>query len=221
MKKLFDFQMISNMKIMAKTIIPLTALIVLTMINGMSGVNNPKKIMDASEEINNVHFVNVYNLQMLNYNFEQFQRIVFAHCVSDTEEAKRDLEAQISEVYASNSEVMEILNGTITEGENLEIYSEFQNDYAEFMNDFTKAIEYSAFGDKEAAAAMANGAIRDASDKISADINVMILNSQKAMVEKVGEQDKTYAIARGNAIGAGVMALMTSVVVFLIIVLQS
>ena len=39
---------LSNIKITVKTIVPLILLIVLTILNGVSGVTNPKKIMDAT-----------------------------------------------------------------------------------------------------------------------------------------------------------------------------
>lgn len=219
MKKNLNFKLISNMKIVAKTIIPLCVLIALTLLNGVSGVTNPRKIMDASEAINNVHFANVYNLQTVNYNFEQFQRIVYAHCVSDTDAIKRELEAQISAAYASNEEAMAFL-ATSLEGENAELYAEFQADYAEFMTAFTKAIEYSAAGDVDAAAALGNGEIKELGDKIAGEMSTMVLNSQMAMQEMVAEQEHTYSIAIGNSIGAAAMAMVVNLVVFIIILTQ-
>ena len=220
MKKLLNFQIINNMKITAKTVVPLVALIILTLVNGFSGVMNPRQIMQASEEINNVHFANVYNLQQLNYNFERFQRIVYAHCVCDTDTAKRELEAEISEIYAANEAVLEVLDTTITEGENAEIYAEVKTAYNEFMVDFTKAIEYSAAGDVSAAESMANGVIKKDANEISENIDQMVLNSQIAMQTMVAEQEATYTVAIGNSIGAAAMALVVNLVVFLVILTQ-
>ena len=219
MKKAFNFQFINNMKIMAKTVIPLIVLMALTIVNGMSGVSNPQKIMEASEEMNNVHFANVYYLQQLNYNFEQFQRIIYAHCTSITDDSKRELESEISEIYAENATVMETLATTLT-GDNVELYATFQEDYAKFMQYFTMAIQYSADGDKDTAAYMANNSIKTMGQSISASIDVMILNSQLAMQEMVTEQEHTYTVAIGNSIGAAVGALIVNVVVLLLIVTQ-
>lgn len=141
MKKLFNFQFVSNMKITVKTVVPLVALIALTLLNGISGVSNPRKIMETSEEMNNVHFANVYSLELLNYNFEQLKRVVYQHCLSDSEQMKRDLEAEIGAIYSENTTVMETLNATITEGDNLELYQKFSADYGTFMNLFTTAIQ--------------------------------------------------------------------------------
>ena len=220
MKKSSGFNAISNMKITVKTMVPLVILIVLTLLTGISGVTNPKKIMDATDEINNVHFTNVYNLEALNYNFEQLKRVVYQHCLSDSEQMKRDLEAEIGVIYRENEAVMEILNTTIAEGENLELYQAFLADYEGFMGLFTAAIQESATGDIDAAVNMANNDIANMSKEITGLVDQMILNSQVAMQEKVNEQRATYTIATGNAVGAGVGALIVNLVVFFVILTQ-
>ena len=220
MKKLFNFQMISNMKITVKTVVPLVALTVLTIINGMSGINNPGKIMASSEEINNIHFTNVYNLELLNYNFEQLRRVLYQHCVSDSDQMKRDLETEIGVIYRENEAVIETLNATITEGDNLELYRSFSEDYGTFMNLFTTAIQESATGDINAAVNLANTDIADMSKEITGLVDKMILNSQIAMQEMVAEQKHVYTVAIGNSIGAGVGALLVNIVVLLIIITQ-
>ena len=133
---------------------------------------------------------------------------------------KRDLEAEIGTIYAENEAVMEILNGTITEGENYELYQAFLADYGTFVNLFTTAIQESAVGDIDAAVTLANTDISDMSKEITGLVDQMILNSQMAMQTKVNEQRHTYSIATGNAIGAAGGALVVNIVVFLIIMTQ-
>ena len=89
MKKGSKGNVISNMKILTKTLLPLLILLALTLVNGVNGVNNSRIIMNASEEITNVHFANVYYLEQLAGNFERLQKIVYAHCVSNTDMVKR------------------------------------------------------------------------------------------------------------------------------------
>lgn len=220
MKKLFNFQFVSNMKITVKTVVPLVALIALTLLNGISGVSNPRKIMETSEEMNNVHFANVYSLELLNYNFEQLKRVVYQHCLSDSEQMKRDLEAEIGAIYSENTTVMETLNATITGGDNLELYQKFSADYGTFMNLFTTAIQESAIGDIDAAVKLANTDISEMSKEITGLVDQMILNSQIAMQTMVEEQEATYTIATGNSIGAAAGAMVVNIVVFLIIITQ-
>ena len=132
----------------------------------------------------------------------------------------RDLEAEIGTIYAENEAVMEILNGTITEGENYELYQAFLAEYGTFVNLFTTAIQESAVGDIDAAVTLANTDISDMSKEITGFVDQMILNSQMAMQTKVNEQRHTYSIATGNAIGAAGGALVVNIVVFLIIMTQ-
>ena len=220
MKKKSKGGFLTNVGIKYKTIVPLVLLILLTLANGISGVVNPSKIMTASDEMNKVHFTNVYNLQTLNYNIESLQRIVYAHCTSDTETAKRALEQEIGEVYASTDAVMQTLSATMTDEENLKIYNEFLKDYAVYMEAFTEAIQESATGDRDRAATLANGRIKTLGDMLSENLDIMVLNSQVSMQQKAAEQDSIYLLAIVNAICAAGLAIVASLVVFFIVVTQ-
>jgi len=220
MKKNGNSKGLSNVKITVKTIVPLVLLIALTLVNGVSGVQNPSKIMDAANEVNRVHFVNVYNLEVLNYNFEQLRRVVYQHCVAEEQQMKRDLEAEIGVIYAENQTVIETLNTTITEGEILTLYQSFLADYDSFVNLFTTAISESAVGDINAAVNLANTEIADMSAEITGLVDQMILNSQMAMQTKVNEQKQTYNLAKVNAICAAGLATLVNILVFFIVLTQ-
>ena len=220
MKKGLGFSFMKNIKISVKTTIPLLILIVLTIITGSSGISNAKNIMVASEEINNVHVANIYNLQQLNYDFEALKRILYAHCVATTAGTQRDLEAEIGEAYDSIAASIEVLSSSITEPEMLELYAAFLEDYDRFVQNFTFAITYSAQGDSKSAAVLANNSLSSIGNRISDTINGMIAISQTAMQNKVAEQEYTYTIAIGNSIGASVGATIVGIAVFFIIVLE-
>ena len=88
------------------------------------------------------------------------------------------------------------------------------------MEHFTAAIQYSAAGQKDSAASLANNSLTEMGNKISAELSEMVTMSQEAMQEKVAEQEYTYTVATGNSIGASVMATVVGVIVFLIILLE-
>lgn len=220
MKKGSGLNFLKNIKISVKTTIPLLILIVLTVITGSSGIANSKNIMEASEEINNVHVANIYNLQQLNYDFEVLKRILYAHCVASTGSIQRELEAEIDEAYNSIAASIEVLSATVTDPEMMELYNSFLEDYDRFVQNFTYAITYSAQGDSKSAAILANNSLSSIGNRISDTINSMIAISQTAMQDKVAEQEQIYTIAIGNSVGASVGATLVGIAVFFIIVLE-
>ncbi len=219
MKKKSISQGIRNMKMTAKMMIPMILLLILTEVTGLSGVSNPRKMREASDEINKVHFANVYNLQQLNYDFEQLQRIAFAYCLTDTESVKREYEAEIQEVYANLGATMEILSTTLT-GDNLELYTTFAEDYELFTSHFQNVIQYAAMGETKNATALVNSYLTETGNEISDLVNQMVLNSQIEMQAMVAEQEKTAEVAIGNAIGAAAGATFVNVVVLFLIYAQ-
>ena len=219
-KKESGMNFVSNIKIMWKTIIPISILVLLTLINGISGINNAKSIMTSSEQINNVHFANIYYLQQLNYNFESLQRILYAYCVSNTDTTKRSLEAEVEEVFAANEATIEILSTLITDEANLELLETFYARYDKFLSHLTDSIQYCSMGDTATAIYLANGFVLRLGDEISAIIDEMILNSQNAMAVMVEEQEQTYLQAVSSSLIAVVMAVVVSMAVLLLIVIQ-
>ena len=59
MKKNRGIQVVRNMKIGVKVVIPMVILMILTVLNGLGSVINTRTIMNASTEINQVHVANM------------------------------------------------------------------------------------------------------------------------------------------------------------------
>ena len=83
---------IKDMKIVKKMVVPMIVLLIAVIMNGAGAVINLNYVMDSSDEVNNVYFANVYNLEMLNGNFESLQKLVYAHCVATDNQHLRDIE---------------------------------------------------------------------------------------------------------------------------------
>ncbi len=213
-------QLVRNMKIRAKTIVPMIGMLVMIVLSGVGSVINMNTIMNASTEVNNVHFVNVYSLETLRYNFASLERIAFAHCVSNTEESRRELEGEIDALYNSNQELLAGLNELVTNTEGLKLLAEFEEDYVQFIDYYTQALQYSALGDKETAANILNTALMSVSDQITEDIDAVVAVCQTDMITKVGNQRMVYSIGTTEAIIMSVLAMICAVVVFIIIMFE-
>ena len=74
-------QKIKDMKISRKVIIPMIILFIAVVMNGAGSVINLRVVMDLGNEVNHVHFTNVYNIQCLNSNIERLQKLVYIHCI--------------------------------------------------------------------------------------------------------------------------------------------
>ena len=133
-------QKLSNMKISKKVIIPMIILLVTVLLNGIGGIINLKVVMDLGNEINNVHFTNVYNLEQLNSYFERMQKLVYTHCVTDIREHRLEIENAIDGIYNETDALMTTISNNLPEGELSEMFQEFPNKYNEFTTVFTEPI---------------------------------------------------------------------------------
>lgn len=208
---------INDIKIGTKVLVPMIALLIMVLMNGAGTIVNLNYVMDASTEINHVHFTNVYNFEKLNCNFERLQKLIYAHCVTTDREARLEIEAAIDEVYLETEELMATISANLPEGELSEMFAEFPDKYEAFATVFTEAIIASATGDKDTAVAIVNTNVTQAGSEVSAYIDSMIQACQTEMVTKVSAQRNTHSIAVTETEGVSLLAIITWVIVFVII----
>ena len=219
MKKKKGLQFLRDMKIGVKIIIPMVFLQLITIINGVGSMVNTKTIMSASTEIIEVHVENMLRLQNLDYNFEQMQKLAYAHCLSTTDIAKRGFEEQIEAVCKSNEEVMAELTETMVTEEEAAWLERYQKNYTKFMRIFDEAIENSKSGDKEVAAYMVNNSIVGISRIISNSIAEMKAVYEELADQKVLDQKAVYARTNREATLISVAAIICGVMVLALVIL--
>lgn len=220
MKKKKGVRAARGMKIGMKVIIPMVILMIMIVLNGIGSVINTRTIMDASTEMNEVYVTNMNNLQKLNYNFEQLQKLAYAHCLSNTDVSRTDIEAQIEDIRSEMEALMLVLEGAMTTEEDTAWFKKFQDSYSGFSKILSATLQYSADGGKEFATYMANNSLGGMSKHISQNIDEMVLKSQEAMGKKVESQKVIYQIANTEAAVVSTAATICGIIVFLIILIQ-
>ena len=209
---------IKDMKIVKKMVVPMIVLLIAVIMNGTGTIVNLNYVMDSSNEVNNVYFANVYNLELLNGNFERLQKLVYAHCVATDNQHLREIETAIDEVYVETEAVMTTISENLSEGELAKMFAEFPSKYESFATVFTEAIVASATGDKETAASIINSSVTQAGNDVSAYIDSMIQICYKEMAAKVESQRLTYKIAVMETGVVTGIAIVVWLIVFLVII---
>ena len=211
-------KLMKNLGIVQKIAVPMLILLCMVAVLATSGINGLEKIMDAGTEINNVHFVNVNNLEEINYNLERLQRIAFEHCVAEDENTMRELEQEAEEVYSGNDALINQLASGVTEQKVAELLLEFRTAYNAFKTDFNSSIKESGKNNKAVGAKIANTFIAEDRAALMVIIDEIVLITETTMDEKVAEQSSTYRILKSQStVIAGIVAVVWVAVLVLIL----
>lgn len=206
--------------IVQKNAIPMLILLFMVLVLSSVGTSSSQKIMNVGTEINDVHFVNVYNLEKINYNIERLQRIAFEHCVAEHANTMRGLEQEAETVLQNNDELVRGLADRNSNEQVTELLLQFRTAYNAFKIDFSAALKESGKNNKGVGAKIANTFIAEDRAAIMAVIDEIVLISQSVMKEKVLEQKTIYETVKIESILIGGVAVVVWVIALAIILLS-
>lgn len=91
---------LKNVSIIVKIMIPIMLLAAVQVITVIVNTSSMDSIMDASKEVSEDCATSMSLLGEISTDFEEMEKIAYAHCVADSASTMRSLEASIKDVYA-------------------------------------------------------------------------------------------------------------------------
>ena len=153
-------------------LIPVFVIGIISIISSVLAVKNIRKVNENATQIANGYMVCIADLGSIQIETEKIHRLGLSHIVAT------DLDSMISLVDVIRAE-QTVLDGYLSDFERFiddsdrENYEAILSNYEGLKYENANLMAYSANGDKEAAYALANGAISEYADKI--DQNIMAI----------------------------------------------
>lgn len=153
-------------------LIPVFVIGIISIISSVLAVKNIRKVNENATQIANGYMVCIADLGSIQIETEKIHRLGLSHIVAT------DLDSMISLVDVIRAE-QTVLDGYLSDFEQFiddsdrENYEAILSNYEGLKYENANLMAYSANGDKEAAYALANGAISEYADKI--DQNIMAI----------------------------------------------
>ena len=153
-------------------LIPVFVIGIISIISSILAVKNIRKVNENATQIANGYMVCIADLGSIQIETEKIHRLGLSHIVAT------DLDSMISLVDVIRSE-QTVLDGYLSDFEQFiddsdrENYEAILSNYEGLKYENANLMAYSANGDKEAAYALANGAISEYADKIDQNITAI------------------------------------------------
>lgn len=192
-------------------LIPVFVIGIISIISSILAVKNIRKVNENATQIANGYMVCIADLGSIQIETEKIHRLGLSHIVAT------DLDSMISLVDVIRSE-QTVLDGYLSDFEQFiddsdrENYEAILSNYEGLKYENANLMAYSANGNKEAAYALANGAISEYADKI--DQNIMAIQEVVNNNADTAKQQLTKAYKYSLTVSFVTIAVSTASLLF-------
>lgn len=187
-------------------LVPVIVLWGVALATNVMAYNNLKTVSDSAEAIAEEYMVQISDLAEIQREIQIIHKMGLSHIVAD------DLDTKVGcvEGIKDREELLDTyLNDYMKYVHSHEesTFRALEENYEAMKVEIAQLMAYSAKGDKEAAYALANGAVADYADLMDADIEILVQSANNAAKEATDYLDVAYATAVGSIVTAGVVGI--------------
>lgn len=213
-------KLMKNVSIQIKIFFPIFLLSALLLIMGIFSIINIRGLMRDSEEISGNYAESISLLGEIGEDFQSINRIVYAHCIADTNDKMGKLNTEYNTISSKIEEAMASYESQLNSGEETDLYNTFKADFESYISTYNQTIKLSTANSTERAEELANGELTDLSSVVSEDIDNMVQNNKESMNKAVKEQETLYASIIGTFIVIAVISIVIVILSVMVVLLE-
>ena len=199
---------LKNMSVRLKIMIPIALLAILLVGSCAVSIYDLGRMMSASSRISDYFNKDISDLERVYSDFESMQKLAFAHCIAEEEEAMTALEEEYQTLRLEINSISAKLGMHMDDKKELDIYNNFKRRYNIYIEDYNNLITYSTANYKKQATEIANTTLTEAGKEIHEEITGIVEQKQAARDSAVQSQKKVYSVAVVIAIVIMVIAII-------------
>ena len=124
---------LDNVSIRFKVLVPMLLLALMLVVVTITSISSLGSVMKASTRISEKYVDNIEQIGALSTSFQSLNRMVFASCTANDVATKKALASESEEMKAKIDGICEVLETKISDGEQTEVYQQFQGNYLLYL----------------------------------------------------------------------------------------
>ncbi len=209
-------KLMNNISVRSKILIPFIMLGIILIASCATSMISANNMMNKSTDISDNYAASIEQLGQISSDFESLNRVVYAHCIVSTQDARDNLEKEAENLEKSINATYELLAERYTEGTEAELLAEFTKIFEKYLDSHGMAIIYSAGNQSSMAVGLANGVLSTLSVQVADIIDQLIAVNTEAMTKAIEAQQITYNTAYRTSV---LLIIISAVeIVFVIII---
>ena len=206
-----------SLSVAVKVLIPIVLLTLCIIVTGVTSIINMGKIETSSAEITSKGMRTVENLQTCIADFNDLQRIIYAHTLAEDSETMKIL---AEESVALREEVTTYLDEYAKDcktQEQLDLVDKFRSEYEEYGYTYDTALNLSTNMMKQLAQSYVPNLMQLSADAMQEDLRQMKEITQQEISADVDEQYQIYQLAIVIAMAALVAGIALAIFAYLLV----
>lgn len=192
-------------------LVPVFILGVLAIYSNIAAINNLRRVNTTAVAISEEHMVNISQLSNIEKELQEIHKKALSHIIAT------DLDTLIATVAEVRAE-QDILDAYLVEYKdslveaNPSAYDTLVSNYETMKYEIANLMAYSGNAEKEAAFALANGTVKQCSDEMQRQVDIMMESAQ----ESASQASNALTVAFNKAVLKNVIIVVLSVIALLI-----
>lgn len=187
---------LKDLSIRFKILIPVACLGILMLVMGIVSLWGVAQITENSRAISDNYAMKIEKLGNVTSYYQTLRRVAFAHIVADTKDLEKNLEEEAAALKESISSSCDEYEELVDSDQERESLQRFQSSYKDYLVIYDKILDYSAKGNDDAAADLANDDLKKAGTALTEVLYDMLEMNEKDMDDAAASQDTVYQSVR-------------------------
>lgn len=194
-------------------LIPVFILGFLAVFSNIEAIINLGNVNSTAVTIAEEHMTNISELSTIQKKTQSIHQLALSHIIATDLDTLIEI---VESIRAEQSELDEYLNqyGESLEAFDSEAYEQLLTSYDNMKYEIANLMAYSGNNEKEAAFALANGAIKEYGDDIQAQIDIMVEKANQSAEKASKELNATYTTAVLKNTVAVVLSILSVLAAF-------
>ena len=187
-------------------LVPVLVLWVVALVTNFTAYNNLQSVSKSAEVIAQEYMVQISELAEIQREIQIIHKLGLSHIVADDLDTKLGC---VESIKAKEELLDTYLNDYMkyVHADEEATFRALEGNYEVMKVEIAQLMAYSAKGDKEAAYALANGAVEEAATLMDAEIDLLVQSANNAAKEATDYLDVTTAAAMASVVTAGVVSV--------------
>ena len=206
-----------SLSVAVKVLIPIVLLTLCIIVTGVTSIINMGKIETSSAEITSKGMRTVENLQTCIADFNDLQRIIYAHTLAEDAETMRILAEESAALREEVTTYLDEYAKDCKTQEQLDLVDKFRSEYEEYGYTYDTALNLSTNMMKQLAQSYVPNLMQLSADTMQEDLRQMKEITQQEISADVDEQYQTYQLAIVIAMAALVAGIALAIFAYLLV----
>lgn len=206
-----------SLSVAVKVLIPIVLLTLCIIVTGVTSIINMGKIETSSAEITSKGMRTVENLQTCIADFNDLQRIIYAHTLAEDAETMRILAEESAALREEVTTYLDEYAKDCKTQEQLDLVDKFRSEYEEYGYTYDTALNLSTNMMKQLAQSYVPNLMQLSADTMQEDLRQMKEITQQEISADVDEQYQIYQLAIVIAMAALVAGIALAIFAYLLV----